>query len=38
MIDYSLGKDASGPVTLEIKDGKGNLVRRYASTDPDPAA
>ena len=40
MIDYSLGKDTSGPVTLEIKDGKGNLVRRYASTDrippPDP--
>jgi hypothetical protein len=36
MIDYSLGKDVSGPVTLEIKDGKGNLVRRYASTDPTP--
>ncbi|MGB8340567.1 MAG: hypothetical protein WCE51_03170 [Chthoniobacterales bacterium] len=36
MIDYSLGKDVSGPVTLEIRDGKGNLVRRYASTDPVP--
>ncbi len=36
MIDYSLGNDASGPVTLEIKDEKGNLVRRYASTDPVP--
>ena len=36
MIDYSLGKDVSGPVTLEIKDGKGNLVRHYASTDPVP--
>ena len=34
MIDYSLGEDASGLVTLEIKDMKGNLVRRYASTDP----
>jgi photosystem II stability/assembly factor-like uncharacterized protein len=33
MIDYRLGNDVSGPVTLEIKDGKGNVVRRYASTD-----
>jgi photosystem II stability/assembly factor-like uncharacterized protein len=38
MIDYSLGEDVSGPVTLEIKDGKGNLVRRYASTDRIPPA
>ena len=38
MIDYSLGKDTAGPVTLEIKDGKGNVVRRYASTDPVPPA
>jgi photosystem II stability/assembly factor-like uncharacterized protein len=36
MIDYSLGKDTAGPVVLEIKDGKGNLVRRYASSDPAP--
>ncbi len=40
MIDYQLPNNASGPVTLEIKDAKGNLVRRYASTDvlppPDP--
>ena len=36
MIDYSLGKNVSGPVTLEIKDAKGNVVRRYASTDPVP--
>jgi photosystem II stability/assembly factor-like uncharacterized protein len=39
MIDYSLA-DAAGEVTLEIKDAKGNLVRRYASSDkvapPDP--
>lgn len=34
MIDYSLGKDVSGPVTLEIKDDKGETVRRYANTDP----
>jgi photosystem II stability/assembly factor-like uncharacterized protein len=34
MIDYRLGDDASGPVTLEIKDSKGTVVRRYASTDP----
>jgi len=40
MIDYSLTKDASGLVTIEIKDGKGELVRKYSSTDvpeaPDP--
>ena len=38
MIDYSLGADAPGPVTLEIKDARGNLFRRYASTDPAAAA
>ncbi|MGH8095129.1 MAG: WD40/YVTN/BNR-like repeat-containing protein [Chthoniobacterales bacterium] len=37
MIDYSLGNDLSGSVTLEIKDGNGNLVRHYASTDPVPS-
>jgi photosystem II stability/assembly factor-like uncharacterized protein len=37
IIDYSLGNDGAGPVTLEIRDEKGNLVRRYASTDPLPA-
>jgi hypothetical protein len=36
MIDYSLGKEVSGPVTLEIKDDKGQIVRRYVSTDPVP--
>lgn len=36
MIDYCLGHDSSGPVTLEIKDEKGNVVRRYASTDAAP--
>ncbi len=38
MIDYFLTEES--PVTLEIKDNKGNLVRRYSSTDapvlPDP--
>ena len=33
MIDYFLSKDASGPVTIEIKDGKGHLVRKYSSAD-----
>src|SRR5262249_59372363 len=33
MIDYFLSKDASGPVTIEIKDGKGQSVRKYSSTD-----
>ena len=34
IINYRLGANVSGPVTLEIKDSKGNVVRRYASTDP----
>src|SRR6266699_1108083 len=33
MIDYFLAEDSSTPVTLEIKDKKGNLIRRYSSTD-----
>src|SRR5438093_1699174 len=33
MIDYSLSKDARGPVTIEIKDGKGQSVRKYSSAD-----
>jgi len=40
MIDYFLSKDATGPVTIEIKDSKGESVRKYSSTDvpkePDP--
>ena len=38
MIDYQLPNNVSGPVTFEIKDGKGNLVRRFASTDDAAAA
>src|SRR4029077_18667827 len=33
MIDYFLGEDSSGPVTLEIKDNEQNVVRRYSSED-----
>jgi hypothetical protein len=36
MIDYYLGKNTSGAITLEIKDRKGNVVRRYSSADPVP--
>ena len=33
VIDYYLQSDASGPVTLEIRDSAGKTVRRYSSTD-----
>jgi photosystem II stability/assembly factor-like uncharacterized protein len=33
MIDYFLSKDASGPVTIEVKDRKGQSVRKYSSAD-----
>jgi photosystem II stability/assembly factor-like uncharacterized protein len=33
VLDYYLAQPASGPVTLEILDGSGKLLRRYASTD-----
>jgi photosystem II stability/assembly factor-like uncharacterized protein len=33
IIDYSLKKDADGPVVLEILDDRGKLVRRYSSDD-----
>ncbi len=36
VIDYYLGAAPSGPVTLEIRDAAGALVRRYSSTDPEP--
>jgi photosystem II stability/assembly factor-like uncharacterized protein len=42
IIDYYLKSAASGPVTLEILDSAGHLMRRYSSTDkpriPDPNA
>jgi photosystem II stability/assembly factor-like uncharacterized protein len=34
IIDYYLKLGATGPVVLEILDGTGSAVRRYASTDP----
>ena len=41
VIDYILKADAAGPVTLEILDAGGKVIRHYASTDPvdkpDPA-
>jgi hypothetical protein len=33
IIDYLLSKDASGPVTIEIKNSKGQVVRKYSSAD-----
>jgi photosystem II stability/assembly factor-like uncharacterized protein len=32
-LDYFLAQPASGPITLEIVDAKGELVRRYSSED-----
>src|ERR1019366_4103824 len=34
IIDYALPQRAHVPVTLEIVDAKGGLVRRYSSDDP----
>ena len=34
LIDYYLAKDASGPITLEILDAAGKVVRTYSSTEP----
>jgi hypothetical protein len=36
VIDYYLGASSSGPVTLEILDAAGEVVRRYSSADPVP--
>ncbi|MBV9960291.1 MAG: glycoside hydrolase [Acidobacteria bacterium] len=36
MIDYYLSRSTSAPVTLEINDSAGHLVRRYSSADPVP--
>src|SRR6185369_8968124 len=37
IIDYYLKSNASGPVSLEILDPAGELVRRYSSEDKFPA-
>jgi hypothetical protein len=36
MIDYYLGPNATGPVTIEIYDSSNKLIDRFASTDPVP--
>ncbi len=36
MIDYYLGTKFAGTVTLEITDSKGEVVSKFASTDPVP--
>ncbi len=36
IVDYYIGPSAAGPVTLEVFDNAGKLVRRYASTDRVP--
>jgi hypothetical protein len=33
IIDYALKADASGPVTIEIVDGTGRVIRHYSSND-----
>ena len=33
VIDYVLKSDASGPITIEIVDGTGRVIRRYSSED-----
>ncbi len=37
ILDYFLAAPAQGPVTLEIFDAAGHLVRRYSSADHPPA-
>ena len=37
IIDYYLKSAATGPVTLEILNGSGAVVRHYSSSDPTPA-
>jgi photosystem II stability/assembly factor-like uncharacterized protein len=36
VFNYYLKSAANGPVTIEIKDSAGALVRRYSSADPPP--
>jgi photosystem II stability/assembly factor-like uncharacterized protein len=37
VIDYYIGSAGGGPITLEIKDANGTVVRRYTSDDVPPA-
>ena len=34
IIDYNLDHNPQGPVTIEVLDAAGNLIRRYSSEDP----
>jgi photosystem II stability/assembly factor-like uncharacterized protein len=34
IVNYYLAKDATGPVTLEVLDAAGVVIRKYSSTDP----
>lgn len=36
MIDYTLGPDISGPVTLQVLDSHGGVIAGFKSTDPVP--
>ena len=36
LIDYYLKREVSGPVTLEILDPAGDVIRRYANDDKNP--
>jgi len=36
IINYYLGEQVRGPVTLEIRDSRGQTIRRYSSADPVP--
>ncbi|HVS20469.1 MAG TPA: hypothetical protein VHD88_01410, partial [Pyrinomonadaceae bacterium] len=36
LIDYYLKREVSGPVTLEILDPSGEVIRRYANDDKNP--
>ena len=36
MIDYYLKSDASGPITIEILDPAGEVIRKYSSEDKGP--
>jgi photosystem II stability/assembly factor-like uncharacterized protein len=38
IIDYYLSRAASGPVTLEVLDARGQVVRRFSSTDQPPVS
>jgi len=37
VLDYWIGSETGGPVTLEIRDAKGDVVRRFSSADPPEA-